>query len=165
MVAAGSLSGAGTIADPNQEDTLRRLQLLLSEAARTDETRSTLVQALEALGCTVTGVGAATLSVRVSEAVYCRLFEAAAGPADPARTGRSTAATAGPRSSAATADAGSSAAEPSTLRIPAPLRHYLSSISEAPPHQSFSGPPPARPDAVDRHNDGAGTRPRKPPRA
>ena len=93
---------------------MRRLQLLLSETARTDETRSTVVRELEALGCTVTGIGVASLSVRVSEAVYCRLFEAPAVDA-------------------------------TTLKIPAPLRHYLSSVSEAPSHQAYGSPPAAGP--------------------
>lgn len=54
---------------------MRRLQLLLSESCRTDRTRNDLVQTLEAMGCTVTGVGEASLSVRVSETVYAQLFK------------------------------------------------------------------------------------------
>ena len=54
---------------------MRRLQLLLSERCRTDRTRKDLVRSLEAMGCSVTGVGEASLSVRVSEAVYARLFK------------------------------------------------------------------------------------------
>ena len=54
---------------------MRRLQLLLSERCRSDRTRKDLAQSLEAMGCTVTGIGEASLSVRVSEAVYERLFK------------------------------------------------------------------------------------------
>lgn len=54
---------------------MRRLQLLISVGCRTDRTRNELVQSLEAMGCKVTGVGEASLSVRVSETVYDRFFK------------------------------------------------------------------------------------------
>lgn len=111
---------------------MRRLQLLLSETARTDDTRSTVVRELEALGCTVTGVGAASLSVRVSEAVYCRLFEA------PAR-------------------------DETTLKIPVPLRHYLSSVSEAPSHQAYGSSQAVDPTAAPSEVGKGARRPRKSP--
>lgn len=55
---------------------MRRLQLLLTEGCRTPSARTDLVQTLESLGCIVTGVGEASLSVRVSETVYLRVFKA-----------------------------------------------------------------------------------------
>ncbi len=111
---------------------MRRLQLLLSETARTDDTRSAVVRELEALGCTVTGVGAASLSVRVSEAVYCRLFDA------PAR-------------------------DETTLKIPVPLRHYLSSVSEAPSHQAYGSSQVVDPAPAPSEVGKGARRPRKSP--
>lgn len=56
---------------------MRRLQLLLSEGCRSRDARTDLVQTLESLGCTVTGVGEVSLSVRVSETVFQKVFRPA----------------------------------------------------------------------------------------
>ncbi len=56
---------------------MRRLQLLLSEGCRSRDARTDLVQTLESLGCTVTGVGEVSLSVRVSESVFQKVFRPA----------------------------------------------------------------------------------------
>lgn len=100
---------------------MRRLQLLLSDQARTDEARASLVRELEALGCTVTGVGAASLSIRVSDEAYCRIFD-----------GPSTAAADRPTRPAATIFVA-----PAGLTIPASLQPYLASVSEAPAHDAL----------------------------
>lgn len=121
---------------------MRRLQLLLSDQARTEEARASLVHALEALGCTITGVGAASVSIRVSDAVYCEVFD---GPAAGTDAGMPAAPAPAPASKAASSPQAAFDA-PAGLTIPPVLRPYLASVSEAPAHVALDRPT----DALDR---------------
>lgn len=129
---------------------MRRLQLLLAESARNDTVRNELIDRLEAMGCVVTGVGLATVSIRISESTYRQFFPRVAGPS----TGGSGPAPEAVPKTAKAAEAGCAEADPAPARptpsppvasfddmiempVPGVLRPYLASISEAPDHHLF----------------------------
>lgn len=55
---------------------VRRLQILLHETCRTADARAAAMHAIEQAGMTVSGEGAATLSVRMSNADFEKIFPA-----------------------------------------------------------------------------------------
>lgn len=52
----------------------RRLQILLHESCRTDDARAEAKRATEQIGMTVSGEGTATLSARISNSEFEKLF-------------------------------------------------------------------------------------------
>jgi hypothetical protein len=96
-----------------------RLQVLLRPAWRTDERRARVAATLQALGCDVTGSGAASISARVPPEAFRTLFGTAPPDPDEALAGR-------------------------PLTVPAALADSVAAITVAPQHERMVERPAAR---------------------